>query len=366
MYQVLSCGSNGDYQLGQGNDEDQSILKPSIFRTIENGNDHYSTTINSKPVEIACGGNHTIIRMFEGTIYSAGSNTFGQIGKPISIKNDQTFSQVKFEKKIKKIACCWESSFIITEDDEIYSIGKGLKGELGLGKDVTETSEFKLIKKFDIPILDIQAAMNHVVVRLADGSLSGWGNCRKGQLGEIINPSLIKQGAIWEPWFLQMGTLKGNDHFGVGREFTIITVNGKPHLYGKLNNSNIEDIQSLQKIRNVKTMWSSIHFQTDDSFISFGINSHGQLFDYKPKKQFNAAHVDFETGSEHGLLLLDSEVYAWGWGEHGNCGISKTNDTNTFNYLNPIFTNDDSEASNIIYFKAGCATSWVVIEIKKK
>ncbi|GMG29086.1 unnamed protein product [Ambrosiozyma monospora] len=108
---------------------------------------------------------------------------------------------------------------------------------------------------------------------------------------------------------------------------------------------------------------------------SIGNDSHGQLFP-KDNKEFymNSIHIkDAAIGSEHGLILSDTDkVYAWGWGEHGNCGI-QTNDKKkedvTFDYLNLVFDSMGSTSngqaglrSHVVGLFCGCATSWVILE----
>ncbi|KAI5957166.1 ATS1 [Candida jiufengensis] len=358
MYQILSCGSNGQYQLGQGNDEDQFTLRTCEFLQDK----EISTTIYSKPLKISCGGNHTLILLEDGDVYSCGNNEYKQICQEDKVQS--IFKKIEFEKKIRNISCCWDSSFLVTEYNEVYSCGQGLKGELGLGLQTTSEPELKLVKKFDHNVIDIKCGMNHVIVKLDNAQLYGWGNCRKGQLGET-SKKLIKRGSIWEPVLLQMQPVAVEDFLEVGREFTIITSNGQPYVYGKFSDDGLQNqMKDMKDIGQIKTMWASIHFKevSSNSIKSFGVDSHGQLFKYNIPES-DSKGFKFEVGSEHGLLQQNNKLYAWGWGEHGNCGPSLTGNPNTFNYLNQLFPNKEFFDGKIVYFTGGCATSWVCIEL---
>ncbi|KAI3402335.1 ATS1 [Candida oxycetoniae] len=386
MYQILACGSNGNYQLGQNNNDDQYILKPSVFQSTcteaaavapqttytEAAAPPQTTSLLGIEVKkIACGGNHTLILFENGDVYSCGSNEFGQTGHDINKNADIVgiFKKIETQEtncKWTDISCTWESSFLVNDQNELYCCGNGLKGELGLGSHITKQDRITFVKKFERTVLKLKSSMNHTVVQTAHGELYGWGNCRKGQLGKIDN-SLIKKGAVWRPTLLSFGLDNSLiDDFQLGREYTAVISYQKKslQLYGKsvinMEDVNKYNLETSDKIENLESMWSSIHYKLGNRIKSFGVNSHGQLFDYIVPANRISPSFTFKTGSEHGLVLIDNVVYAWGWGEHGNCGKSLTDPNKiTFDYLNPIF----EKANKVHLIAGGCATSWVVIEV---
>lgn len=369
MYLVLACGSNGKYQLGQDDDEDQRTLRPCIFRK---DGEHTTTTIDHKPIKVVCGGNHTLVLFENGDIFSCGDNEFGQTGHPEGIPAIPVFTKVaSMPHKYIDISCGWDYSLLLTDQNELYACGNGLKGELGLGIGISQATRPEIVTRFHSKVKKIRTAVNHTIVQTEDNKLYGWGNCRKGQLGDIKGDS-VKRGAIWRPTELDFG-VPHIDSFELGREFTIILTPDGPYLFGK---SAVE----LQELRNqvdsnqlIGTMWSSVHFKSHNTIKSFGTNTHGQLYDY------GSISDDFEfvVGSEHGLLKLGNKVYAWGWGEHGNCGDTKSDNlTNevynankinddltkniTFDYLNVLYDGSDE----VLMIAGGCATSWVSIHVE--
>ncbi|EMG48124.1 SPAC10F6.04 RCC1 repeat-containing protein C10F6.04 [Candida maltosa Xu316] len=331
MYQLLSCGSNGNYQLGINNDEDQNTLQPSIFNT--------QTQIPHKPVKIVCGGNHTLVLLETGEVYSCGDNTYGQCGVPKSIDKLKVFTKVPGDDWVD-ISCGWEFSILVKRDGQVFVCGNGLKGELGLGKNIKQT---ELVYSFTVEkFLNVISCMQHTIIQNSDQKLVGWGNCRKGQLGKTTEK------VFWEPTTLDFG--QPVQKYCLGREFTVIQSDSDTvTIFGK---SSITEIPKMP-ISEFAAMWSSVHVLSGGTIHSFGNNSHDQLF-----PTTNIPIDGFAIGSEHGLIKSGNSVYAWGWSEHGNCGASTTpNSKTTFDYLNKLYTGDEE----VVLISGGCATSWVVV-----
>lgn len=338
-YKILACGSNGNYQLGLGDDEDRNTLC------------EVETPLSSLPKSFAFGGNHTLILHEDGLVLAAGCNEYGQCG----VKGPKTLEKfTKIPGKWKFIAAGWEHSVLVDEADTVYTCGHGPKGELGLGDKIVLAEEpFDVRFPQKARVVGVKSSINHVVVEREDG-FYGWGSCRKGQLGEVKKkdengkPLL----AYWAPErlaFLDMVAAVGHDR-------TVLYDGQSISVLGK----NPETIDALGA-KQVKAMWSSVHWcerrEKGIAIFSQGNNLHGQLYKYSSE----ATPVSFTVGSEHGLTLLDNgRVCAWGWGEHGNCGVSssKSGDETTYDYLNEIYSGKDK----VLQIAAGCATSWLVVE----
>ncbi len=335
MYQLLACGSNGNYQLGINNDEDQNSLKVTLFDI----DGTMSSEVPGKPMKIAGGGNHTMVILDNGEVFSCGSNEFGQCGLPRG-ESLGVFHKVPGNDWLD-ISCGWEFSILVKRSGEVYVCGRGLKGELGLGKETLE-SELTYSTTVD-GFKEIKSCMQHTIIQTTNG-LVGWGNSRKGQLGETEDK------IMWTPKTLRFGVVCKD--FSLGREFTAIqTDTNRVKIFGKSSIKNIPE----STVARVAAMWSSVHILLETNVLqSFGNNSHDQLF----PNNSSVAVEEYAIGSEHGLVTSDNIVYAWGWSEHGNCGTSNASDKVTFDYLNKLYTG----SAKVVLIGAGCATSWVVVE----
>ncbi|CAK9437464.1 uncharacterized protein LODBEIA_P18420 [Lodderomyces beijingensis] len=381
MYTVLACGSNGNYQLGLDNNDDQSQLRPSVFSSQSEFSSTRAdagteTRIEAKPKKIACGGNHTLILLENGKVFSCGSNEYGQTGHPVEeeafIATFRAVPDPPDGAKWIAIACAWECSFFIDDYNRLYSCGNGAKGELGLGTSTRCQRTIAQVRELGADIVKIHSSMSHVVVQTSSGKLFGWGSCKKGQLG-VMDKQSVTRGAVWEPVELnfEAGVDSAQvDDFQTGRDFTVVLATERSQgpnrltIWGK---STVDVEKANREIEQgaghggLAAMWSSVHWKSlKRGIISFGTDTHGQLFDYALPHPERAHKLDFTVGSEHGLLLSMNKVYAWGWGEHGNCGEPSLKNTDgiTYNYLNPIYEGPQE----VVLIAGGCATSWVVIK----
>lgn len=348
---MLSSGSNGSGQLGLEHKEDVSEI--SLASAIY---------LPSKPVKIACGGNHTLVLCENGHVFAAGDALMDFDGEEERIGELQRVRFHGFDT-FKDITAGWEFSVFVTDEDRIFSAGIGLNGELGLGKTTKKTraaQEVIIQGLGKCAVKAIHSSIHSVVVEFDNQQLYGWGHNKKGQLVELAGDKSLK--ILWSPVLLSF-----DDEVidvSMSREFTVfrtsksIIFNGADKFQIKENLANYAN----DKIIETLSMWSSLHLQTKaKNLASLGNNSHGQLF---PGAE-NKILTHFAVGSEHGLCYEDPSrtVFAWGWGEHGNCGLEKdkkTIDRVTFDYLNPIYTLKTNE--KLVSLFGGCATTWIVLQ----
>ncbi|ODQ77749.1 hypothetical protein BABINDRAFT_9739 [Babjeviella inositovora NRRL Y-12698] len=351
-YTVYSCGSNGNYQLGNATSDDCSCLSPSLF----NG----SLTIPTQPAQIVCGGNHTLMLLVNGEVWAAGDNSHGQCGIAAEDSHIRMFRQVPLGGlEVVSVSAGWEFSVLATAH-AVYVCGLGLKGELGLGKGRSRSLKLgepwvKLVL-FPTTILLVHSSLSHSVVVLENNLVYGWGNGRRGQLATAD--------VHWEPVKVEFpgSPLTTITDVCLGREFTVVSgKSGDEDMIVFLGRDTF-DIQTGLKAkpqhRRALAMWSSVHL-LGDTVVSLGNNSHGQMY---PADSGGDAIHRFAVGSEHGLVQFDNhKVWSWGWGEHGNCGEhSKPTESVTFDYLNLLH---DFGETKVVLIEGGCATSWVVCEI---
>ncbi|CCH40523.1 putative E3 ubiquitin-protein ligase [Wickerhamomyces ciferrii] len=341
MFYVYSCGSNGRYQLGNGTDEDLNQLE-RVFET------------TFRPVKVVCGGNHTLILLENGDLFSAGDNTHGQCG--IVLESDSEgdnvvrFTQVPRIGGVPWVDCSagYEFSVFVNESQEVYSSGFGLKGELGQGEKASKSTILKKIDhSFNSETKKIKSCLDHTVILLENGQVFGWGNGRSGKLGQ---PAISK---LWTPRQIETGFEVMN--IEIGRDFTVLGgLDQNIEILGKDKFSITSQIPN--EWIDFKAMWSSVHFiKSNGQILSIGNDSHGQLTKLGDYVKYDL----FEVGSEHTILQIGQSIKSWGWGEHGNCGINKT-DSVTFDYINEIHKFPLNES--IIGINGGCATTWVITQ----
>jgi len=119
---LFSCGSNsyGQCSLGCVNPQQctfKEITEPKIDAEI---------------VAISCGGLHTMVLTAEHKVYTCGWNGYGQLCMGDS-RDRHTLEQIPFHKQVKAIEGSAFHSLVLTQDGIVYACGKNNNGECGLG-----------------------------------------------------------------------------------------------------------------------------------------------------------------------------------------------------------------------------------------
>ncbi|MCJ1318127.1 hypothetical protein MMC15_003454 [Xylographa vitiligo] len=354
---LYSLGSNGSGQLGIGSKDDCSVA--TRCQVVSWLFDH-----SGVPVKVVAGGNHTLVLYSTGQVYMAGF--------PVALAEyDITHSHIDrmqfqvaelthpdhFSVRIKLCSATWEVSTLVTTDDHIFTFGCGFKGELGRGtRLIMLESLCPPLDRAFIPegtsVIDLASGLQHTIIVLSNGDVYGWGNGRKGQLGE---PAAI----VSEPRKIDAVNFKVKRAV-CGREFTYLVGDQDQGQHVVLGSDRFcvrsQAPESISGWQDIGASWGSIFvLHQSGNVISWGRNDHGQL---APGELPHIAQI--AVGSEHVLALTaDRKVLAWGWGEHGNCGPDVDKDGDVKSPWSVIKITDDEGGQSIIGVGAGCATSWL-------
>ncbi|KAL1838089.1 hypothetical protein VTJ49DRAFT_3081 [Mycothermus thermophilus] len=387
MLVLQALGSNGSGQLGLGHTDDvstpQPVLLPSDLFTTTNSNSTEPSDQHPQPklLSISAGGNHTLLLFSSGILLWSGDPTTGACGRveptpPTSADTpgssppaprfrpvDLTPLPEDVRRNVSLVTATWEASIIATSSlptDKVYSFGSGAKGELGLGPGTLRAGEPTLIPNFPAlgtKVVHLAACMGHVVAVLSNGEAWGWGNGRKGQLGE---PAV---GVVYSPRRIEGVDFKVAKAV-CGREFTCLfgpPESGEVLVLGSDKWGVKSQAPKMVKgWKEVGAGWGSVYvLKEDGTLLSWGRNDHGQM---APEDLGRVRAI--AVGSEHAMALTDAgDLMAWGWGEHGNCGP----------ICGPICANDGPKGQQnkiasigpeikIAMIGAGCATSWIALE----
>lgn len=347
---LYAFGSNGAGQLGIGGKDDADTPRKCLFDDLGN--------TNEPPIRIVAGGNHTLVLFKSGSLYSVGSNRDGRAGHATTQEWIETIQMINFGTSSTGIKLCsatWEGSVIVTEADEVYTCGVGHKGELGIRNAVlSQPQKLPNFPPSGTNIVDVASCVSHTVVVLSTGDVYGWGNGRKGQLGE---PAQI----VWEPRKIENLSFKVV-RAACGKEFTYLV--GDPQQgYHEILGPDKWNIRSNAPVKNldwqdVGASWGSIFvLKRSGQIESWGRNDHGQLAP-RDSPEINGIAV----GSEHILALTPlGQVLSWGWGEHGNCGPNIDQMGDVKDRWNEISLNLPDRDAKPLMIAAGCATSFIWI-----
>ena len=124
---LWGCGWNYFGELGLGD-----TTSRTTFTKI--------TTNTDDVKSVCCGANHTIMLKNDGTLWGCGSNNVSQLGLGDS-NNRTTFTQITTNTiDIKSVYCGGNHTFILKNDGTLWSCGWNTSGQLGLGDSSNRTT----------------------------------------------------------------------------------------------------------------------------------------------------------------------------------------------------------------------------------
>jgi protein ATS1 len=365
---LFALGSNGSGQLGLGHKEDVSVPKQVRFSRAPH--------INDPIIQVAAGGNHTILVTASGKGYWAGDSASGCCGitadegqgDVLPIFRELRLSSSADAGPIMYVACTWDSTIFVLGDEDgravrIYTCGAT---EHGSAKSApTGGVESIPIPMPDFPpagtaVTSLAAGFRHVVAILENGDVYGWGNGRKGQLGQLEDST---QGLVIKPRKISGVPFKVAKAVCCQYATCLIAAPGDGRIMvlgadkWELRSQAPTEVPSW---KTVTASWGGVYIlKRDGMLIAWGRNDHGQL---PPPGLPEISHI--AAGSEHIVALTAAgDVLAWGWGEHGNCGPhtdERFGDVKgRWNVLASL--RNLPEGSTMTTIGAGCATSWVNI-----
>jgi len=218
--ELYGSGLNKAGQLGIGNYKNQ--VTPVLIKELS----------RVGVEDISCGESHSVVLLKNGTVYTFGNNTDGQLGHgTVKWANKPTIVRGLNHEKIKFIGGGRSFSTAVTQDGRIYTWGSNSHGELGIGRFSNETEIFtnpQLVKNFN-RITKLVTGKRQVIAQIDNRVLYSWGGGKYGELmhGNIKNvsyPKLIK--------------FTGDEkaiHFSIGYGHTAIVTTKNMYLAGKNN-----------------------------------------------------------------------------------------------------------------------------------
>ena len=302
------------------------------FRLFGWGANNYGQLANGQPCEqlerpipiqapvddqsmIYLGGGHTFLVTGQNQIFASGWNNKGQCGVG-SKANLSEFTPIANIKAVQ-IATGWDFSLVVSPEKRLYGCGSNAFGQLGLGG-VKEVLEFEEIDLSDDgngegKVKKAVAGMRHSLILMEDGTIRVCGSGKKGQLCDSGLKSVATPIKVSFP--------QSVIDIKAGQNFSLLTFeDGSLQAFGDDKHgqiSNLSRIPSTQ-IKQIEVGWTHIvTLLKNDTLMAVGRQDYGQT-GVLCQQKFSSV----SCGYEHGLATsLEGDLFAWGWNEHGNCGL---------------------------------------------
>ncbi|XP_076003795.1 putative E3 ubiquitin-protein ligase HERC3 isoform X2 [Genypterus blacodes] len=169
---MLCWGSAKDGQLGTGV-ERNAVFEPRNCQMFH----------GRGLKEVACGGHHSVFLLCDGSVYTCGSNSCGQLGHDKPVASPELVAALDTQK-IAMVSCGQAHSAAVNEQGQVFVWGAGEGGQLGLGTTEVSVRIPRLVKRLcEHRISQVMCGNQHCIALSRDGQLFTWGQNSSGQLG---------------------------------------------------------------------------------------------------------------------------------------------------------------------------------------
>ena len=330
---------------------------------------HKSTTIFVQVVlvgkvtvpKLEIGATHTAALKTDGTVWTWGSNSYGQLGTGDNINKAMPAKVMDIENAID-ISVGSYNTVVVKDDGTVWSFGYNGYGQLGDGTSSSRNTPVQVIKQDGKPlekIVKISAGTNKTIALDENGHVWVWGNTYKstatklstvnnaidispsyvvtqtgkvytleGEKLEIDNILRVSEGTNHALFLTKEGTgysigANSNGQLGDG---TTVSKNSPTVI--KTEKSNLTDIKELKA-----GSGSSMAIMKNGDTYTWGSNNNNKLGTTATKNQIYPTKLENVNTSISGDIgtdnggIIDTQgfVYMWGLGTYGNLGNSLYN-----------------------------------------
>lgn len=327
---VLAWGRGDDGQLGDGNTQDRS----SAVR-VQDGEQQSESGFLEDVIAVSAGDGHSLALAADGSVYAWGNGANHRLGDgqtanrltPVRVLAGEQDSESGFLANVTAVAAGGEHSLALLENGTVYMWGRAASGSSSDGSPKllrTGGPESDALTN----VTAVAAGFGHSLALVEDGTVYGWGDGARGQLGHgAFDDSTVPLAVVSGEQSSSTGLLKNVEAIGAG------------------------DVHSFAVLG-------------DGTLLMWGAGSNGRLGNGGTSDQASPVHVTglagavtVTAGQAHSLAVLDDgTVHAWGSDANGRLGDG---DENRDDQDTPVHVAD---LPSVVAVAAGNAHSVAVTE----
>lgn len=323
---------------------------------------------NKKIMQTVNGNGYSLALSADGTVYTWGRNEYGQLGNGVTATNSPVPVAVKTAgtpmegKTIVQISAKVWYALALASDGTVYSWGFNSWGQLGNGTSSTanNASAPVAVKTAGTPmegktIVQVAAGATHSLALATDGTIYAWGKNEYGQLGNDSTTNSSVPVVVKTAGTPMAGKTIIQIHAGYEHSLALAS-DGTVYAWGRNNSGQLgkndaTDAHIPTAVRTLGTPMAgkvivqlaagnsqSMALASDGTIYTWGWNQYGQLGNgTTTNSRIPVAVVTTGTpmagktisqvaaGNAHALAMTDDgTVYAWGWNQYGQLGNNST------------------------------------------
>lgn len=330
-------------------------------------------------VQIACGTDHTLFLFSDGSVYSCGRNTFGELARVVETGSVTNVNLGKIEalSNIIGIGAGNGHSIFLRQDGAMFTCGRNQFGQLGRAVPTGTENTINLgqITELGTDVASIICGENHNLIIMKDGTVQSCGSNGNGQLARVVdtgNETTVNLGII--PGLTNIVFVSANTSTSAFISSSGSVYNAGYNTFGTLGRvtpsgtesfSNLGEFTNLTEIEKVSHGTNFTIFQkTDKTIWTCGRNNYGQLGRIGPEGSETSINLeqvtsltnvsDFKAGNSHAIYTLeDGRTFTCGRNQYGQLGRSGTDGSTTTANLEQV-----TALTNVNLICAGNLTSF--------
>lgn len=324
----------------------KGVGSDTVTATVGNVSGSTDVVIRGQWEALALGGNHTLARNADGTLYSWGWNRQGQLGDTTTIDHAKPALVTGGVSIWRQVAVGELHTLALQSDGTLWAWGYNQNGQLGDGTTVDKSTPVKIGKDF----VFVAAGKSHSMAINKDGALYTWGRNFNGQLGDgtkidrlvptklVTNVNITVNGKL-VPLTWTSAAAGASHSLARGLDGSLYVFGGNAK--SQLGNGGVTDVSTPAKVGTAT--WTSIAaggthslaVRSDGTLWAWGDASSGQLgvattntavTATAPTQVGTASNwASIAAGQAHSLATrTDGTLYGWGSNSNGQVGNDST------------------------------------------
>ncbi|XP_061342374.1 uncharacterized protein LOC133288591 [Gastrolobium bilobum] len=287
----------------------------------------------SDVVSVGAGHYHSLAITSNGHLWAWGRNNEAQLGRGLSSRESWNEPKRVVGLEHVKVCAAFASGVVsaaVLDDGSVWVWGKSKRGQLGLGKDITEAvAPSKVEALSGENIAKVSFGWGHALAVTVDGKLFGWGYSADGRIGEMGNHF---EASPLDSTFRNNTQLSSSD-LEVAEERVLQGMEKENNMPIIWEPRLVEELHGVQVVDIACGLDHSLILCRDGTLLSCGSNVYGQLGRAKQDLgifpvDMNLSPISIAAGLGHSLAICQlaevgtTNIASWGWNQSSQLGRS--------------------------------------------